>query len=103
MGYIDALLRELGTASPATGYTSEVAWYHYCLSVVDYSRMVFGCFFKGASPDAFNARADKENVGLAYRNIDASFLFVERVDRCLRAVEERFSELPTDTSRDLPP
>jgi len=72
----------------ATAYTAEIANRHYCLGVVDYARMVFGAFFKGASPDSFASRAHMPNVGLAYKNVEASLLFVERVDRCLRTLEE---------------
>lgn len=56
----------------------------YCLGVLDYSRTVISHFFKGASPEKFVERAHLVNVGLCYRNVEASFLFVERVDRCLR-------------------
>eukprot|EP00928_Gymnodinium_smaydae_P014053 TRINITY_DN15095_c0_g2_i1.p1 TRINITY_DN15095_c0_g2~~TRINITY_DN15095_c0_g2_i1.p1 ORF type:complete len:515 (+),score=120.00 TRINITY_DN15095_c0_g2_i1:59-1603(+) len=68
-------------------YTAEVAWRHYCLGVVDYARMLLGCFFANASVESFAARADKMNVGLAYRDPQASLLFVRRADRCLRVLE----------------
>mmetsp|Transcript_9125 Transcript_9125/g.20120 ORF Transcript_9125/g.20120 Transcript_9125/m.20120 type:complete len:486 (+) Transcript_9125:91-1548(+) len=86
-GYHQELLAAIGT-SRAAAYTTEIAWRHYCLAVVDYARMVLGCFFVNASPQVFAARAQQENVGLCYRDVEASFHFVERVDRSLRAIEE---------------
>jgi len=86
LGYHEALVSSVGS-SQAASYTAEVAWRHYCLGVIDYARMVIGCFFKNATPETFAARADKENVGLCYRNVEASLEFVERVDGCLRVIE----------------
>mmetsp|Transcript_7646 Transcript_7646/g.24291 ORF Transcript_7646/g.24291 Transcript_7646/m.24291 type:complete len:155 (-) Transcript_7646:26-490(-) len=87
---VEAYHRELVEAlgeSRAASYTSDVSWRHYCLAVVDYARMVIGCFFKNASQSAFAARSQHPNVGLAYKDARASLLFVERVDRCLAEVE----------------
>eukprot|EP00927_Polykrikos_kofoidii_P050073 TRINITY_DN44015_c0_g1_i1.p1 TRINITY_DN44015_c0_g1~~TRINITY_DN44015_c0_g1_i1.p1 ORF type:complete len:475 (-),score=60.29 TRINITY_DN44015_c0_g1_i1:206-1630(-) len=88
--YRKALLREVGD-SRGVAYRPDIAWRHYCLGVVDYARMLIGCFLTNASPEAFAARADKQNVGLAYRNVEASLLFVERTDRCLRLLEQTMS------------
>lgn len=83
--YHTALRAKLGACSES--YTLDVAWRHYRLAVIDYARMVFSVFFKGASPTVFAARAEKENVGMIYRNLEASFMFIERVDASLSFVE----------------
>eukprot|EP00747_Dinoflagellata_sp_TGD_P049198 gnl/TRDRNA2_/TRDRNA2_146062_c0_seq1.p1 gnl/TRDRNA2_/TRDRNA2_146062_c0~~gnl/TRDRNA2_/TRDRNA2_146062_c0_seq1.p1 ORF type:complete len:168 (-),score=36.76 gnl/TRDRNA2_/TRDRNA2_146062_c0_seq1:3-455(-) len=83
--YYTVLMEALG--GRGAEYTYEVALHHYNLAVLDYARIVLSYFFAGATPEAFAARADKPNVGLVYRNVEASLLFVKRVDDCLQRVE----------------
>jgi len=74
-------------AGAAATYSLEAAARDYALGVLDWARMALGAFFRDASPAAFAARASNPNVGLVYRDAEASFEFVRRVDRCLARVE----------------
>ncbi len=64
---------------------------HYTLSLVDYSRVVIGGFFKNASPALFRSKAERANVGLAYKNVEASFWFVLRLERAVSELEQLWS------------
>jgi len=99
--YRDALVRALGrSAEPhvakavAAEYSPEVAWRHYRLGVLDWARMVLSVFLKGASPEKFAEKAENPNVGLVYRDVDASLAFARRVDAYLRDFEEEGAAQP---------
>eukprot|EP00438_Fugacium_kawagutii_P016041 Skav232580 [mRNA] locus=scaffold932:27205:28575:+ [translate_table: standard] len=73
-------------------FSFDQAWHFYRLAFVDYARMVMCNFFKGASPAAFQSRADKPNVGFVYRNVDASINYLQMLDRHLQYVEQLAAE-----------
>jgi len=88
--YRQVLLPMLSPQSAAE-YSADVAWRHYRLGMLDWARMVFSVFFKDASPQAFAKRTDNPNVGLVYRDLQASLDFVVRVDKCLAEFERELS------------
>lgn len=98
---LDYYVARLAEAS-GKPYDEKLAWRHYCMGVVDWARMVFSVFFKAASPESFAQKAENPNVGLVYRDMAASFAFVERVDRSLRYLEN-YRESQRDRSRSRSP
>lgn len=87
---VNSYLAELHKSLPArcsAKYTQDVAWRHFHLAILDWARMALSSFFKDASPETFAARADSPNVGLVYRDVRASFRFIQRVDKCLEHFE----------------
>ena len=86
--YYDSLVHALEKQGRSAGsFSFDQAWHLYRLAFVDYARMVFGNFFKNASPEAFEARSHLENVGMVYRNVDASLSYVQMVDGHVAYVE----------------
>ena len=90
--YYDDLMKALerrNLAKPRLeAFTFHKAWHLYRLAFVDYARMVMCNFFKGASPEAFQAHAHNPNVGFVYRNVEASLHFVQTLDQHLQYVEQ---------------
>ena len=80
-------LEQRGAVAAAQAFSFETAWHYYTLSFLDYARMVMSCFFRNASPESFRARGHNPNVGLVYRNVDASLQYIQVVDRHLSALE----------------
>eukprot|EP00040_Diaphanoeca_grandis_P013907 m.70254 g.70254 ORF g.70254 m.70254 type:complete len:471 (-) comp24199_c0_seq1:165-1577(-) len=76
--YISAIMKR---------YSWEIAQEHYTLALLDYARIVFGSFFKAASPELFRAKASNMNCGLPYRDVKSSLFFVKQVDKSLRQFE----------------
>jgi len=70
-------------------FSEDLCWRHYHLGVVDWSRMVFSVFLKGATPETFaqkSSHPSHPNVGLVYRNVKAFEAFLKRVDRALTSL-----------------
>ena len=80
-------LEQRGAVAAAQAFSFQTAWHYYTLSFLDYARMVISCFFRNASPESFRARGHNPNVGLVYRNVDASLQYIQIVDRHLAALE----------------
>eukprot|EP00932_Pfiesteria_piscicida_P019088 SRR837773.5920.p1 GENE.SRR837773.5920~~SRR837773.5920.p1 ORF type:complete len:275 (-),score=52.32 SRR837773.5920:42-866(-) len=85
--YRDLVLEHIGS-DRGRDYDLDVAWRHYHLGVLDWGRMVLSVFFKNATPETFAARADNQNVGLVYRNVEACADFIQRVDKALHFLEK---------------
>ena len=105
------ILRNRGAdvaAKAAKTYSFQTALHYYRLAFLDYARMVLSCFFRNASPDAFSARGDNPNVGYVYRNVEASLLYIQMVDRHLtflegcKATSENVSRSRSPCSRSHP-
>jgi len=88
--YHGHLCQRLGPSSAAK-YPIALARRHYQLGVLDWARMVFSVFFKGASASTFASKASNPNVGFVYRDVEASIEFVRRVDRCLAPFERQLA------------
>ena len=71
----------------AAAYPLETARRHYQLCLLDYGRVVMSCFWKGASAEAFAAKAARQNCSMVYREVDAAMRFVRRMDECVTAFE----------------
>jgi len=71
-----------------TAYSEELALWHYRLAVVDYGRFMISRFWGDSSPEVFAKKADKPNVTLPNRNVEAALRFVRNIDSCLRSLEE---------------
>lgn len=105
--YYDSLVSTLRAPAKAVDaslklskpFSFEQAWHLYRLAFVDYARMVVCTFFKDASPEAFQARAQKENVGFVYRDVEASLHYLEMVDRHLEYVETSAENCERSTPR----
>ena len=86
----------------ALRYPFHTAMRHYRICLVDYARVVLSCFFKGASPASFAAKAEKENCGLVYRHLGCAMRFVEEVEKAvsfLEAEEGKGGGLTLDETR----
>jgi hypothetical protein len=68
-------------------YPFELMWKHYQWAVLDYFRFFLGRFWKTATPESMQAKANNTNVNLINRSVPAAMAFVKRVDEYLTAFE----------------
>lgn len=90
--YHGAFLRRFEGDRQASSFPFDTFLRQYKLSVLNYARVVFSCFLRGASPASFADKADNLNVSMVYRNIQAFLRFVDQCDRILKEFEPEFTK-----------
>ena len=93
--YHAALVALLPTEA-AAAYSFEVAWQHFRLAVLDYTRHLLNFFVTDSSAEVFAAkeRAPRAmNTGMLYRDPCVCLYLVERADTYLAEIEASTSEL----------
>jgi len=75
-------LRDLGCE-----YPHDVAWRHYKLCVIDYSRFFVSRMWKTATPDTMEQKKSNKNIANINRSVPSAMRFVKVVDKYLGEIE----------------
>ena len=78
-----ALLQPAGRS-----YPRDVALRHYRLAVCDYFRFFLGRFWKLATPESMEKKANSQNTALINRSVDSALAFLRRVEKYLAMIEK---------------
>jgi hypothetical protein len=73
-------------------YSYNEAWRDYRYAVVDYFRFFLGRFWKTATPESMQLKADSKNTNLVNRSVPAAMAFVARVDQYLAEIEQELDQ-----------
>lgn len=88
----DILQKQKKNENKDNTYPREVALRHYKLAVVDYFRFFLGRFWKSATPESFEKKKHSQNTALINRDVDATFAFLERVQKYVVEIEEEIQQ-----------
>jgi len=86
----------LGSARAAAYPWETVGRVQYHCAVVDYARVVVGCFWRGAGPAAFAAKAENENCAMVYRSEAAACRFAVRAEESVAFLERHRAGLKAE-------
>ena len=84
--YHDQLMRKAAQTS-GDWYPFDTFRRHYALALLDYARVLLGCFWADLTPAKCAAKWSNANCGLGYRSVPHLLRLVRRVDQSLRLVE----------------